>query len=167
MTLSFDKYLMLCGQIEKTVAQVYAHLSQSPEFDARTKKLWLEMKLEEDDHYAQIEMLRPLQRHADAEMKTVENGEAMEVLDYAKSVLKKISNPSLPKDVSLTLTLELEDVCKDFHASQARQLEDPRLERLFANLSSQDKLHADRLKEVFDEICQQDDIQTGQESRTY
>jgi rubrerythrin len=152
MKLSLDQYLKLCSELEKSAARIYGRWSGSAEFDQRTRKLWLQMKAEEEDHFAQIELIRRQLGHGPECERALADNRIEEILASSRESLERVMARELNCQQALELALALEGSFKDFHTEMARHFDDPGLVRLFANLSSQDRILIDRLRALYGEL---------------
>jgi len=155
-TLSTDKYLTLCGQIEKHVADIYGHWSIASDHDAPVKELWKQMQDEENVHYSQIEILRRMVRGCEFGTHTVSDDEILQLAEHAEQTLEFVVNNDLSMPSALSLAIKLEDKFAKFHANQAFNCEDQSLAKMFNHLSRNDQEHAERLQTALQELCSVD-----------
>lgn len=147
--LSHEKYLTVCGEIEKTVAAIYEYWSNCAEFDEVAQELWKLMRSEELDHFSQIEMLKRLTRGETIGDHALSDEHVLKLADHARNCLRDIKERPLTLQEALSMAISLEDTFMEFHAKQAFVCMDKNLEKMFGNLSRNDMEHADRLKEVY------------------
>lgn len=147
--LSINRYLTICGEIEKTVALIYDYWSGIPGFDRDLKKLWVEMRDEEMDHFAQVELLRRLARGNEIGRRTLDDDNIKELAEFAKTCLDQVKKGWRSDREALLLAIHLENIFMKFHATQAFVCDQSGMAKMFNNLAANDHAHGERLRQIY------------------
>lgn len=160
-SLSIDRYLEACIQIEEIAAKIYRRWSQTPSLDRARRDLWCKMEQEELLHIEMLEQLRYSVSIGEIRVPMQTDDQIFKMAEYVRSCQLRIRLSHYPSSVALFLVIRMKERCAHFYATQSLALLDKRIDQTFQRFSRDDKEQSRQLRKVYDDSCQAETVPAG------
>ncbi|MCF6179252.1 MAG: hypothetical protein L3J63_07670 [Geopsychrobacter sp.] len=139
------KYLLLCVEIEETVARIYRQLSSSSKVPGELKLILANLANDEDDHAMQLRFAMRFPAGTALVDKRIDRAPAEELLIRAKKLYNQTCQSNFDTRRAIEMGIELEqDFCQT-HIGNSMDFTDNKLKKMFAALAQDDKSHKQKL----------------------
>ncbi len=139
------KYLLLCVEIEETVARIYRQLAKSKNLPGELKVILQNLADDEDDHASQLRFALRFTAGTSFTQKTFDHAPIQTLLDRAKDLLDKTSQQDFDARQAIATGIELEQDFCQAHVGNSLNFKDESLKKMFAAMAQDDRVHSQKL----------------------
>jgi len=139
------KYLLLCIEIEETVARIYRQLSQSKNLPGGLQSVLQNLADDEDTHASQLRFALRFPAGTTFTEKAFEYAPVLALLDRAKDLFDKTCREDFDAAQAIAIGIELEEDFCQAHIGNSMEFKDESLKKMFAALAHDDKAHCQKL----------------------
>ncbi len=139
------KYLLLCVEIEETIARIYRQMAKSAKLPSELRTLLQTLANEEDDHAMQLRFALRFPAGTAVIDKPYDRAPAQNLLSRAKELLEKTCRQEFDPRQAIEMGIELEEDFCQAHIGNSMEFRDENLKKMFAALAQDDKIHSQKL----------------------
>ena len=151
MTISDQKILEKCREIELLCRDIYTHFAEIFVGDRDVVALWRKTAVEEQNHADQITLVLKLRKglscHVDVDPSQIDF-KISQMQGYLETV--KISPPTLKE--AMALAIKLERKISSFHLDEIMVFEDESIKKLFSAMMASDQKHLESLEAAYKKL---------------